>query len=148
MRFNKYLNFVRTLTLFVVVMFTQFSNAHENEAEVIEKEINQIIQIAIDFAALQEYFHVSTASDRKPLVMKLPDSISSVSLDGVEKFELPIKLYSAETLNPYFEILNWQVSNKGIIFDAAYPVEGVEITYEFIKRDGVWYIDNAQLVEK
>ena len=59
MRVNKTNNLVRSLWITVLLILSAAGFSHENEDEIIEREINQIIQIAIDAPELQQYYHTS-----------------------------------------------------------------------------------------
>jgi hypothetical protein len=147
MRVAKMSNLIKIIWATFLFVLPIAGVTHDNEDETIEREISEIIQIAIDAPNLQQYYHVLELPDRVPLVIKLPDTLSSVSLSRVNKFGHPVKLYAPEMTSPFFEVLNWKVSSSGIIFEAAYKIEGLGMIYEFEKREGDWHIGQMDLWE-
>ena len=140
-------NLTSVIWITILLVISVAGVAHDDEDEIIEREINEIIQIAIDAPDLQQYYHILKLPDRVPLVIKLPNSLSSVSLSRVNKFGRPVILYAPEMGSPFFEVLSWKVSSNGITFDAAYKVEGLGMTYVFQKREGTWQISKMRLWE-
>ncbi len=136
---------IRFIMISFLLFGVSFSQQH-GDLEV-DKEVNQIIQIALDLPDLQQYFHIDTDSTRAPLKIKLPKELHSLKLKDVHKFNLPVTSYDKDSNCPYFEILNFIVSSTTVQFNARYEAEGLTIKYHFEKRNGSWDVTSFNLAE-
>jgi len=123
-------------------------SAHGNEEDFTAKEVVEIVKVAIDLPELQEYFHVETLPNRKPLIIKVPEEIESVSLKSIKKFGQSVKEYREIGNAPVYEITKFKASDHGVSFDAIYMVEGIKISYEFKKVEGRWVVSKSAIVER
>ena len=119
------------------------------EEQTIHKEIKEILQLAIDLPALQQYYH-----NRKPLIIEESNYINNSYIKGLIKFDLPVKFIPKEdiaknNLKNYLTIKSWNVSSSGIRAEFEYKTEGIRITYEFKKDYSMlkWYIKKSRIVE-
>ncbi len=125
----------------LITLHSTYLYAENNDAT-IEKEVNTIIQIAIDLPDLQQYFHIK----KSPLTIKLPAELNSIDLLRVRKFDNPVRLTASSSAD--IEIYDWITTGTGVSFNMAYPAEGVVVTYKFRKQNGDWQITQARLIEK
>ncbi|WP_188151474.1 hypothetical protein [Teredinibacter waterburyi] len=120
----------------------------ENEDEIINREINEIIQLAIDLPELQEYYHLDSFPGRRPLVIGLPVELDLITIDNVTKFGVPAVRYTGSIHGPVFQISNYEVTSWNISFEATYKVEGIRLKYVFEKSKGHWFIKNSEIAEE
>lgn len=116
-------------------------------------EIRQILQQAIDLPELQQYFHLDSASTRKPLKIKEFGMINRTTLMGVQKFGEPVSVInkheadSSETKN-YLCIGDWTSVNDKLRLQLYYPVEGITINYMFKKDSNKWILTDSNIMEE
>jgi len=135
--------------------------SEDNSQSVVEKstydtlsiaEIRTIMRLAIDLPQLQEYFHVTTNPNRKPLKIKEFGLINAENFQGMTKFGEPILFFTEEEINKqaikdYISVADWTPVNGTMRLQLSYSVEGVMVNYMFKKEANKWKITNSSLVE-
>lgn len=113
------------------------------EGEIINTEINQIIQLAVTDFSQQQNPHI----ERKPLAIKLPNTLQKITLKGVEYLGAPVVKSTINTAKSAFIIDDYTVTSSSVSFHAFYEPEGFRMTFVFVKSDGKWSISEKETVE-
>jgi hypothetical protein len=164
----KYQNSLKILVLLISLAFASCSNnsngqSRTNAPNVGATEINTaipvnktaselsgIIQKSIDYSKLQNYYHITTNPERKPLYI-LRNKIVPEKLD-LTKFEQPVEFATCDELTkskkPYIEFTNAEITPETAKIIFRYYIEGIEVTLDFAKEKDVWKLTKDQLVEK
>ncbi len=117
------------------------------------REIEQVIQQAIDLPALQKCFRIDSLPKRKPLRIEEFGIINPTTLRGVHKFGAPVWVISraqADSLKEkfYLSIGDWTNINDRLRFQLHCAAEEMTIGYLFAKDSSKWnLIDHKILAE-
>lgn len=112
-----------------------------------QADLKSLVQAVIDLEALQNYYHVADAPDRKPLIL-LKNDVVDRDL-GLSKFGVPVQFLVRDEAGqkPYLEVTKAVVTGDSAVMEFRYPVEGIHGTVQFKKAGGRWQVENHKLVE-
>lgn len=115
-----------------------------------QSDIEQVCQLTLDLPALQQYYHVEDAPNRKPLVVASNEHLSAdVQLT---KFGEPVKLMQrAEAVaakKPYFEFTAMKIEGDTARVSFRYPVEGISGDLALRREGGAWQVESHKIVER
>lgn len=110
----------------------------------------EVVQLVIDLPALQKYYHVDDAPNRKPLFV-----LRNELIDGepqLSKFDEPVKFATCDELKtagkPYLEFTKFEMKDDAASVVFRYRVEGIEGRLTLGKQDdGAWRVREQELVE-
>ena len=124
-----------------------------NYTELSIPEIKQIIQTGIDLPQLQQYFHIEKSTNRKPLIVKEFGLINQENMNGVNKFDLNIKVLTEqeikdENITEYIGIADWTCIIDKLRLQLYYPTEGIIINYIFNKDNSEWKVVESIIMEQ
>jgi hypothetical protein len=109
-----------------------------------------IVQQSVDLKQFQQYYHLSTNSNRKPLYI-LQNSFFT-DKPNITKFNEPVEFVSCDRLRelgrPYIEFVQLDIQEGTANAAFRYYAEGVEVTIKFVKLGNKWEIKESNLVEK
>ncbi len=114
-----------------------------------EKDLSSVLQLVLDSAELQQYYHVDEIPDRKPV--RIAKSPALDSQPQLTKFGVPVvyedKNRLLESDRAYFEfrrvIVNPDLAHVSFTYDA----EGVRGEAWLIKVDNQWQIGYMSVSE-
>lgn len=109
----------------------------------------EIVQLVIDLPALQKYYHVDDAPNRKPLFV-----LKNELIDGepqLSKFGETVKFATCDELKatgkPYLEFTKFEMKDNTASVVFRYRVEGIEGRLALGKQDDAWRVREQELVE-
>jgi len=116
-------------------------------------EIRELMQKAIDLAALQKYFHQENDSILKPLKILEFGLINETTLNGVQKFGKAVSVISQEEAahlesKNYLSIADWTRVKDKLRLQIYYAVEGITINYSFQKDSADWTLMDSEILEE
>lgn len=112
-------------------------------------ELADIVQLVIDLPALQKYYHVDDAPNRKPLFILKNDLIAAEP--QLSKFNEPVKFATCDQLKatsqPYLEFIKLETKGDVAAVVFRYRVEGIEGRLTLDRQGDTWQVREQQLVE-
>jgi hypothetical protein len=112
-------------------------------------DVAHILQLVIDLPALQKYYHVDDAPNRKPLFILKNELIASEP--QLSKFDEPVKFATCDQLKatnqPYLEFVKLETRGDTAAVVFRYRVEGIEGRLTFDRQNDAWRVQEQQLVE-
>lgn len=119
------------------------------EQTVTSSDVAHIVQLVIDLPALQKYYHVDDAPNRKPLLILKNELIASEP--QLSKFDEPVKFATCDELKatnkPYLEFVKLETKGDAATVVFRYRVEGIEGRLTLDKLGDAWRVQEQQLVE-
>lgn len=116
----------------------------------LDDAIAVIVEKAINLEKFQDYYHISTNPERKPLYI-LQSKFFPKKLN-ISKFGETVEFATCDELKklkkPYIEFIELNINSESANAVFRYYVEGVEVKINFIKRKNDWEIEESNLVEK
>ena len=113
------------------------------------ENIQKIIQKSIDLPKLQQYFHIKENPDRSPLIILKSDKITSTL--ELNKFGKQVnildKLDIEKQGKAYLIFTKISINQNTASINFSYPVEGISVRIEFVKKNNEWSIEKSELIE-
>lgn len=132
---NKVLNSIET---------TNVKSSYSNN-----ENLEEVIQKAIDLAKLQQYYHINEIPNRFPLIILKNDKIPSIL--KLNKFGKQVEILDESTITKqnkaYLVFSKTNITENTASIHFSYPIEGIRVRIEFIKKDNKWLIKESELVE-
>jgi len=131
-----------------------YLKVYDKESEFMSvNEIREIIKLSINLPELQQYFHIDSDPSRIPLIISEFRLVKQVNMTGITKFGKDIVIKKAEDLRAnqnrsYLQIENWSYTENTLKFQYLYTIEGILVSYGFVKKNGAWVLENSSIKER
>ncbi len=107
---------------------------------------DQVAQLVLDLEALQPYYHVDEAPDRRPLTILATGPLHD--RPALSKFGEPVRYVEEPGDAPYFEFTKLDVDGGSADVEFRYPVEGIAGQAHLSKDGGPWKVVSHSLTER
>lgn len=114
------------------------------------EQIQVICQLALDLPQVQQYYHVDTNPERKPL--RVLDSARLGQQPSLSKFGVPVVWVTAEEAKKekkaYVEFTKLEASGDEAVVSFRYRVEGISVAAHLRKTAGGWTVEKTDVSER
>ena len=117
------------------------------------KELREIIELAINFPELEKYFSIDLHPERLPIKFKEFGEINSTNLSGIKKCETEIQILKNEEIlqkeiSDYLNVGDWTYLGDKLRLQLEYPIEGITANFVLERVKTKWKIVSFELWEE
>ncbi len=140
---------MKALILTIIILYLPGCvNAEQNNTSS-GNDFCKILQLTIDLPKLQQFFHVEEIQNRSPLRVAINDSNANCA--SLTKFGKKVILFdknaTSNSLFPFLEISEMNITANLATISIKYSPEGVKGTAKLKKNNGKWELYKSHIVE-